>query len=195
VPDSSFKDTPAPPQAAAAPRILLASRADVPFIVDAIVDEASRGHFACDCTRPDLLQGLWHQIQTVVADGATPLPGRRNGAGGRAFVVQVGPANAGFAILVEAAPGSWRDSVEVFAMAVHPAFRRGGVARHLLTSLVRDCQSAHVFARLAPASAGMRRLLESCGFVPGAAPEPGTLLFGYRSPGGDASGETVVSAH
>lgn len=181
--DSSFQDTPAAPQAAADPSIFLASPADVPFIVDAIVDGASKGHFACDCTRPDVLRGLWHQIQTVVADGATPLPGQRNGAGGRAFVVQVAQVNAGFAILVEAAPGSWRDSVEVFAMAVHPAFRRGGLARHLLTSLVRDCQSAHVFARLAPSSMGMRRLLESCAFVPGAAPEPGTRVFEYRRPG------------
>ena len=181
--DSSFPDIPAPPQATAAPRILLASPADVPFIVDAIVDGSSKGHFACDCSRPDVLQGLWHQIQTVVADGATPLPGRRNGAGGRAFVVQVGQVNTGFAILVEAAPGSWRDSVEVFAMAVHPAFRRGGLARHLLTSLVRDCQSAQVFARLAPASTGMRRLLESCRFVPGAASEPAALVFEHRRPG------------
>lgn len=180
--DSSFQDTPAAPQATAAPRILLASPADVPFIVDAIVDGASKGHFACDCSRPDVLQGLWHQIQTVVADGATPLPGRRNGAGGRAFVVQLGRVNAGFAILVEAAPGSWRDSVEVFAMAVHPAFRRGGVARHLLTSLVRDCQSAHIFARLAATSMGMCRLLESCGFVPSAASEPGALMMEYRRP-------------
>jgi GNAT superfamily N-acetyltransferase len=181
--DSSFQDTPAPPHAAASRRIFLASPADVPFIVDAIVDGSSKGHFACDCARPDVLQGLWHQIQTVVADGATPLPGRRNGAGGRAFVVQVGPVNAGFAILVEAMPGSWRDSVEIFAMAMHPAFRRGGLARHLLTSLVRDCQSAHVFARLAPASMGMRRLLASCAFVPGDASEPGTLTFEYRRPG------------
>jgi GNAT superfamily N-acetyltransferase len=181
--DSSFQDAPAPAHAAAAPRIFLASPADVPFIVDAIVDGSSKGHFACDCTRPDVLQGLWHQIQTVVADGATPLPGRRNGAGGRAFVVQVGQVNAGFAILVEAAPGSWRESVEIFAMAVHPAFRRGGLARHLLASLVRDCLSAHVFARLAPASTGMRRLLESCGFGPGDMSEPGTLAFDYRRPG------------
>lgn len=179
----SFQHTSAPAPAAAAPRIHLASPADVPFIVDAIVAGARDGHFACDCSRPDVLQGLWFQVRSVVAEGVTPLPGSRNGAGGRAFVVQAGQANAGFAILVEARPGSWRDSVEVFAMATHPAFRRTGLGRHLLASLVRDCASAHVYARVAPASAGMSRLLQSCGFVVGERPEPGTITLEYRRPG------------
>lgn len=76
-----------PAPAAAASRIHLASPADVPFIVDAIVAGARDGHFACDCTRPDVLQGLWFQVRSVVAEGVTPLPGPRNGAGGRAFVM------------------------------------------------------------------------------------------------------------
>jgi GNAT superfamily N-acetyltransferase len=176
--DSSLQATAA--QTAAAPRIHLASPADVPFIVDAIVAGAHKGHFGCDCTRPDVVRGLWHQIGSVVSQGITPLPDARNGAGGRAFIVQMGQANAGFALLVEARPGSWRDSVEVFAMAVHPAFRRSGLGRHLLTSLVRDCQSAHVYARVAPASAAMRELLESCGFADAARPGPGTATLEYR---------------
>jgi GNAT superfamily N-acetyltransferase len=176
--DSSFQDAPA-----AAARIQPATAADVPFIVDAIVSGARAGHFACDCSRPDVLQGLWHQIRTVVSKGTTPLPDARNGAGGRAFVIRVGQANAGFALLFEDRPGSWRDSVEVFAMAVDPAWRRSGLGRHLLTSLVRDCQSAHVYARVAPASSAMRELLESCGFVPGEPSGPGTVTLGYRRSG------------
>ena len=178
--DSSLQDPTAP--AALAPRIHLAAPADVPFIVDAIVAGARDGHFACDCTQPDVLQGLWHQIQTIVSDGATPLPGARNGAGGRAFVVQVGQANAGFAILVEDQRGSWRDCVEVFAMTVHPAFRRTGLGRHLLTSLVRNAQSARVYARVAFASTAMSTLLSSCGFTPGARSDHGTLTLEYRRP-------------
>ncbi len=178
--DSSFRNSTAP--AELAPRIHLASPSDVPFIVDAIVAGSRDGHFACDCTRPDVLQGLWHQIQTIVSDGATPLPGPRNGAGGRAFVVQVGQANAGFAILVEQQRGSWQDCVEVFAMAVHPAFRRTGLGRHLLTSLLQNAQSARVYARLADASRAMSALLRSCGFAPGARSDPGTLTLEYRRP-------------
>lgn len=176
--DSSRHATAA--QSAAVARIHLASPADVPFIVDAIVAGAHKGHFGCDCTLPDVVRGLWHQVGSVVSQGITPLPDARNGAGGRAFVVQVGQANAGFALLVEDRPGSWRDSVEVFAMAVHPAFRRSGLGRYLLTSLVRDCQSAHVYARVAPASAAMHELLESCGFARAARSGHGTATLEYR---------------
>ena len=180
--DSSFQDATASAQAVVAPRIHLASPADVPFIVDAIVAESRSGHFGCDCTRPDVLQGLWHQIQAIVSDGVTPLPGARNGAGGRAFVVQAGQANAGFAMLVEDTPGSWRASVELFAMTVHPAFRGAGLGRHLLTSLVRDAQSAHVYARVAFPSIAMHGLLKSCGFALGARSDHGTVTLEYRRP-------------
>ena len=177
--DSSFQDAPA----AATARIQPAAPADVPFIVDAIVSGARAGHFGCDCSRPDVLKGLWFQIQTVVSEGAMPLPGPRNGARGRAFVLQVDQATAGFAILVEDAPGSWDDRVEVFAMAVHPDFRRTGVGRQLLVRLVEDCRSARVYARVAPASVGMARLLKSRGFGLGAESEPGGLTLEYRRPG------------
>jgi GNAT superfamily N-acetyltransferase len=176
--DSSFQDAPA-----AAARIQPATAADVPFIVDAIVSGARAGHFACDCSRPDVLQGLWHQIRTVVSKGTTPLPDARNGAGGRAFVLQVDQATAGFAILVEDAPGSWDQRVEVFAMAVHPAFRRTGLGRHLLERLVQDCRSSRVYARVAFVSVGMSRLLKSCGFGLGGESGAGTLTLEYRRPG------------
>ena len=178
--DSSFQDAAAPARAASVPRIHLASPADVPFIVDAIVAESRNGHFGCDCSQPDVLQGLWQQIQTIVSDGVTPLPDKRNGAGGRAFVVQVGQANAGFAILVEDAPGSWRERIELFALTVHPEFRGAGLGRHLVESLVRDAQSAHVDARVAYGSAAMIALLKSCGFRLGARSTAGTLTFEYR---------------
>lgn len=178
--DSSFQDASAPAPAAAASRLLPASPADVPFIVDAIAAGARAGHFSCDCTRPDVLQGLWHQIQTVVSHGAMPLPGPRDGASGRAFVLQAGDATAGFAILVEHSPGSWRERVEVFAMAVHPAFRRAGLGRQLLVGLVQECRSAQVYARVAFVSVGMSRLLKSCGFALGAESGGGTLTLEYR---------------
>jgi GNAT superfamily N-acetyltransferase len=180
--DSSFHDAGVPARTAAAPRIHLASPADVPFIVDAIAAGAREGHFACDCTRPDVLQGLWHQVQTTVADGVMPLPGARNGAGARAFVVQAGQANAGFAILVEARPGSWRASLELFAMSLHPDFRGAGLGRHLLTRLVADSQSAHVYARVAFPSIAMNGLLKSCGFALGARSDHGSLTLEYRRP-------------
>ena len=176
--DPSLQD--ALPPATVAPRIHLASPADVPFIVDAIVAGAREGHFGCDCSRPDVLEGLWHQVQAIVSDGVTPLPGARNGAGGRAFVVQVGQANAGFALLVEDKPGSWRDSLELFAMNVHPAFRGSGIGRHLLTSLMRDAQSAHMYARVAFPSTAMNALLKSCGFALGARSDHGTVTLEYR---------------
>ncbi len=178
--DSSFQDATASMPATAAPRIHLASLADVPFIVDAIVAGAREGHFGCDCSQPDVLQGLWHQVQAIVSDGVTPLPGTRNGVGGRAFVVQVGEANAGFAILIEDKPGSWADSIELFAMTVHPSFRGAGLGRHLVTSLLRDAQTAHVYARVAFASTGMNGLLKSCGFALGARSDHGTLTLEYR---------------
>ena len=176
--DSSFQDAAAP--AALAPRIHLASPADVPFIVDAIVAGAREGHFGCDCSRPDVLEGLWHQVQAVVSDGVTPLPGARNGAGGRAFVVQVGQANAGFALLVEDRPGSWRASLELFAMHVHPSFRGAGLGRFLLTSLMRDAQSAHLYARVAFPSIAMNGLLKSCGFALGARSDHGSVTLEVR---------------
>jgi ribosomal protein S18 acetylase RimI-like enzyme len=163
--DSSLRDAETSSAAAEPPRIHLASPADVPFIVDAIVAESRRGHFSCDCTQPDVLRGLWHQIQTIVSEGVAPMPGARDGVGARAFVIQVGQANAGFAILLEQAPGSWFRRIELFALATHEAHRRRGLARQLVRSLVRDAQSEIVLARCAPASAAMVQLLEGCGFA------------------------------
>ena len=161
--DPSFQDAVAPP-AAAVPRIHLASPADVPFIVDAIVAESRRGHFSCDCSQPDVLRGLWHQVQTIVSDGVTPMPDARDGAGGRAFVIRLGPVNAGFAILVEHAPGSWLERVELFALATHEAYRGRGLARMLVQSLAETSRSAAVYARCAEASVAMSALLKACGF-------------------------------
>ncbi len=158
-------DASLPAPATTIPRLHLASPADVPFIVDAIVAEAREGHFSCDCSQPDVLRGLWHQVQTIVADGVAPMPALRNGAGARAFVVQAGMANIGFAILVEHEPGSWHQRLELFALATHAAWRGRGVARHLVSSLVRDAGSAVVYARCAPTSAGMVSMLRSCGFT------------------------------
>ena len=160
-----------------APRIHLASPADVPFIVEAIADASRQGHFACDCDRPDVLSGLWHQVQTVVADGVMPLPGERDGANGRAFVIQVGQANAGFAILVEDRPGTWRRRLELFALGVRPGHRGRGLGRQLVTNLVRDSQSACVYARCAFASVGMAGMLKSCGFELGAQSTPGGMTL------------------
>ena len=178
--DSSFHEADAVANPHAAIRIHVASAADVPFIVDAIVVESRHGHFACDCSRPDVLRGLWHQVQRIVADGFASMPDARNGAGGRAFVVQVGGVNAGFAILVEHAPGSWYERVELFACATHAAFRGRGLARHLVRSLVRDSQSAAVYARCASASVAMTALLASCGFAPVARSPEGTVTLEYR---------------
>ena len=163
--DTSFHDADAVADAHAAVHLRVASPADVPFIVDAIVAESRQGHFASDGSRPDVLAGLWHQIQSVVADGVTPMPDARNGAGGRAFVVQVGDVNAAFAILVEHAPGSWHERIELFACVTHAAFRGRGLARFLVRSLVRDSRSAAVYARCAGASSAMAALLASCGFA------------------------------
>lgn len=177
--DSSLLE-PAAAARADAPRLLLASPADVPFIVEAIAAEAREGHFNCDVDRPDVLAGLWHQVQTVVASGTMPLPGERDGAGGRAFVVQVGQANAGFAILVEHRPGSWYERLELFALSVRPGFRRGGLGRHLVGNLVRDARSACVYARCAYGSVGMATMLKSCGFELGAVSAPGAMTLERR---------------
>ena len=176
--DSSLQDF--APAATAAPRIHLASPADVPFIVEAIAAESREGHFSCDCSRPDVVSGLWHQIQTIVADGVTPLPGERDGAGGRAFVIQVGQVNAGFAILVEDMPGSWLQRLEIFALTVHPQFRGRGLGRHLVNNLVRDSQSALVYARCAFGSVAMAGMLKSCGFGLGARSGEGSMTLEVR---------------
>src|SRR5207237_5996257 len=97
----------------------------------------------------------------------------RRGAAARAFVVQVGQANAGFAILVEHRPGSWNRRLEVFALSVRPGFRGRGLGRHLVTRLVRDARSASVYARCAYASVGMSGMLKSCGFELGGGSTPG----------------------
>lgn len=169
-----------------APRILLASPPDVPFIVETIVAESRAGHFSCDCDRPDVLGGLWHQVQGVVTQGVMPMPGERDGAGGRAFVVQVGLVNAGFAILVEHRPGSWHRRLELFAMSVRPAFRDRGLGRHLVSRLVHDAQSASVYARCAYASVAMAGLLKSCGFELGAESTPATMTLELRRAAGSA---------
>jgi ribosomal protein S18 acetylase RimI-like enzyme len=163
-----------------APRIHLASVADVPFIVETIVAESRAGHFSCDADRPDVVSGLWRQVQTVVTQGAMPLPGERSGAGGRAFVVQVGQVNAAFAILVEHLPGSWYRRLELFALSVRPDFRRHGLGRHLVTRLVHDAQSASVYARCAYGSVGMAGLLKSCGFELGAESTTGGMTLELR---------------
>ena len=163
-----------------APRIHLASVADVPFIVQTIVAESRAGHFSCDADRPDVVSGLWHQVQTVVTQGAMPLPGERNGVGGRAFVVQVGQVNAAFAILAEHLPGSWYRRLELFALSVRPDFRRHGLGRHLVTKLVHDAQSASVYARCAYGSVGMAGLLKSCGFELGAESTTGGMTLELR---------------
>lgn len=161
----------------AAPRLLLASAGDVPFIVEAIVAESRLGHFSCDCARPDVLRGLWHQIQSIVTDGAAPMPGSRNGAAARAFVMQVGQANAGFAILMEHAPGGWHRRLELFALATQPAYRGRGLARSMVRNLVRDADSAVVYARCSRASVGMVALLGSCGFAAMAADGDGVVVL------------------
>jgi ribosomal protein S18 acetylase RimI-like enzyme len=181
--DSSFQDIAAPAPAAVVARIHLASPADVPFIVDAIVAESRNGHFSCDCSQPDVLRGLWHQIQTIVSEGVTPLPDARNGAAGRAFVVQVGQVNAGFAILVEHAPGSWMQRLELFAMATDVRFRDQGLGQLLVRSLVQESRSAVVYARCAGRSTGMRATLQSCGFVEAAASGEGNVMLEARRPG------------
>ena len=162
------------------PRLHLASPADVPFIVDAIVAESRLGHFSCDCSQPEVLRGLWHQVQAIVADGVAPMPGLRNGVGARAFVVQVGQANAGFAILAEHEPGSWYQRLELFALATHEAHRGRGLARHLVRSLVRDAGSAVVYARCAPTSTGMIAMLGACGFEPVEPGEAGAVTMEFR---------------
>ena len=171
---------PATSAPAQAPRIHLASMADVPFIVEAIVAESREGHFACDCDKPDVLSGLSHQVQSVVSDGVMPLPGDRHGAGGRAFVIQVDQANAGFAILVEDRPGSWYQRLELFALSVRPGFRGRGLGRQLVGNLVRDAQSGVVYARCAYASVGMAAMLKSCGFELGAESTPGGMTLELR---------------
>jgi GNAT superfamily N-acetyltransferase len=177
-------DTSLQPTAASAselaPRIHLASPADVPFIVEAIVAESRVGHFSCDCTKPEVLSGLWHQVQSVVSHGVMPLPGERDGAAGRAFVVQVGHANAGFAILVEQRPGSWRERLELFALTVRPDLRGRGLGRHLVGSLARESQSARVLARCGFASVAMAGLLKSCGFELGALSDPGGVTLEWH---------------
>ena len=172
--DSSYQDIAAP--AAVAPRIHLASPADVPFIVDAIVAESRHGHFGCDCSQPDVLRGLWHQIQTIVSEGVTPLPDARNGAAGRAFVVQVGQVNAGFAILVEHVPGSWAERIELFALVTHEAYRGLGLARTLVDSLVQTSRTQVVHARCSERSHAMSGLLKACGFEAQPRAEDGTLM-------------------
>ncbi len=179
--DPSFPEAAAP--ATHEPRIHLASPADVPFIVDAIVAESRLGDFSCDCSQPDVVNGLWHQVQTIVSEGVAPLPGARDRAGARAFVVQVGRVNAGFAILVEDMPGSWYQGIELFALTVHPGFRGQGLGRHLVSHLVRDSQSAVVQARIAFGSTAMAGMLKSCGFGLGARAGQGTLTFEYRRAG------------
>ena len=160
--DSSFQAIAAP--AAVVPHIHLASPADVPFIVDAIVAESRHGHFSCDSTQPDVLRGLWHQVQTIVSEGVAPMPDARDGAGARAFVIQVGQVNAGFAILVEEAPGSWLERVELFALVTHPAYRGRGLASTLVRSLVETSRSRAVRASCAETSVAMIALLKTCGF-------------------------------
>jgi GNAT superfamily N-acetyltransferase len=163
-----------------APRIHLASAADVAFIVEAIAAESRLGHFSCDCSRPDVMHGLWHQVGRAVADGVMPLPGERDGAGARAFVVQVGGANAGFAILVEERPGSWHQRLELFAMTVHPVFRGRGLGRHLVGRLVRDAGSALVYARCGFGSAAMAGMLKSCGFELGGRSDRSSVTLEWR---------------
>ena len=181
--DSSFQDAAAASPAAFVPRIHLASPADVPFIVDAIAAESRNGHFSCDCSQPDVLRGLWHQIQSIVPEGVTPMPGARNGASGRAFVVQLGSVNAGFAVLVEDMPGSWLERVELFALVTHEAYRGRGLARMLVQSLAATSGSAVVYARCAEPSAAMSVLLEACDFETLPRSGEGTLTHVLRRAG------------
>ena len=181
--DSSFQDAAAASPAAVVPRIHLASPADVPFIVDAIVAESRNGHFSCDCSQPDVLGGLWHQIQSIVSDGVTPMPDARNGAGGRAFVIQVGQVNAGFAVLVEDTPGSWLERVELFALVTHEAYRGRGLARTLVKSLAATSGSTVVYARCAETSVAMSALLKACAFETLPRSGNGTLTHVLRRAG------------
>jgi GNAT superfamily N-acetyltransferase len=172
--DSSYQDIAAPTAVVA--RIHLASPADVPFIVDAIVAESRNGHFSCDCSQSDVLRGLWHQIQTIVSDGIAPMPGARDGVGARAFVIQAGPVNAGFAILVEHAPQSWAERIELFALVTHEAYRGRGLARTLVDSLVQTSRTKVVYARCSERSAAMSGLLEACSFAAQSRAEDGTSM-------------------
>jgi len=178
--DSVLDTTPAAAAVAApsdVPRLHLASPGDVPFIVEAIIEESRAGHFSCDGDRPDVVSGLWHQVRTVVGDGWMPLPGERNGAGARAFVVQSGGVNAGFAILVEHRPGSWYERLELFALSVRPGFRGRGLGRHMVENLMRDARSARVYARCAFGSVAMAGMLKSCGFELGAQSDRGGVTL------------------
>lgn len=181
--DSSFQDAAAASPPAVVPRIHLASPADVPFIVDAIAAESRNGHFRCDCSQPDVLRGLWHQIQSIVSEGVTPMPGARNGVSGRAFVVQVGSVNAGFAVLMEDMPGSWVERVELFALVTHEAYRGRGLARMLVQSLAATSGSAVVYARCAETSVAMSALLKTCAFETSQRCGEGTLTHVLRRAG------------
>jgi GNAT superfamily N-acetyltransferase len=127
-----------------------------------------------------VLRGLWHQVQTIVSEGVAPMPGARDGAGGRAFVIQVGSVNAGFAILVEDSPASWRERVELFALVTHAAWRGRGLGRTLVRSLAETAQSEVVYARCAETSVAMSALLRACGFEAQPRAVEGTLTHVLR---------------
>jgi RimJ/RimL family protein N-acetyltransferase len=151
----------------------------VPFIVDAIVAASRHGHFSCDGDRPDILRGLWHQVDSVVADGRMPMPGARDGVGGQAVVVQVGDAQAGCGIVIEHLPGSWRERIEIFAMVVDERFRGRGLGKHAVRSLVTWAESRVVYARCAPVSMAMQRMLQACGFIATEVAENGSAILEF----------------
>jgi GNAT superfamily N-acetyltransferase len=163
------------------PKATLAFRAclpaDVDWIVRAIVTEAARGHFNADYGIEAAAKGLRHQMACLIADVPVPWPGHRNGAGGRALGIQVNGHDVGFVLLLEDAPGSWSERVELFALVIDDAARGSGIATQAVRQLIEGVQSRGVYARCYATSPTMRRILERSGFSVVATSIKGTVTL------------------
>ncbi len=162
----------------------VAEAADVGPIVDDILAEAAEGHFNADYGLPLAAKGLHHQVSCWVAGIPVPWPGKRSGARGRAWVIQLNGHDVGFVLLLEDLPGSLNERVEVFAIVVARKARGHGVATEAVRQLIEGVESRQIYARCYPASASMRHVFERAGFVAASTSSTGIVTLDFNRPKG-----------
>lgn len=169
------------PRATAVLQFRPASTHDIDGIVQSVVAEARAGHFNGDYELPAVAMGLRHQVLSLVNDAPVPMPGPRNGAEGRALVVQVNGNDVGFVLLLSDRPGTWSSKVEIFALVIAPKARGMGIGTQAVRQLVDGVQSDVIYARCYSTSSGMRRIFERCGFTVTGSTAKGTVTLERRA--------------
>jgi len=130
---------------------------DLNFIYGCILYGARKGHYSFDAENPEVVTAMKKEIQSVVSRGL--LSDNRYAL---ASVFLVDNKRIATMILCEAAPDESR--YEIYALSVAKQFQHKGYGSQILDSTLSRLLYVDVYARCAPSSDAMKKLLTCRGF-------------------------------